>query len=258
MTVGPPDFTFRMAGLRPGMYKAVAHASAHGKEYRGIQEIQLIRETDVTVPLEPTVELSGAVTIEGPDAGKYSISQVSLSPGDQLPNSRPLRAAVGKDGTFKFPAVLPGAWDIGANPIPPGGYIKSMHLGDQDVLREEMVIHSSTAAPLKIVVSTAGAVVEGDVEGGEPGTLYAILLAPAGKAEDLESLRHSTQTDDKGHYQLKGISPGKYQLWAFAPMPMQAGLDVKAFEAEAVNVELKEGQKLTQNLKPTMPGGQNQ
>ena len=44
-------------------------------------------------------------------------------------------------------------------PVPRGGFIKSMLLGDQDVLTEDMVITSSTREPLRIVISTRGGVV---------------------------------------------------------------------------------------------------
>jgi hypothetical protein len=254
---GPPDFAFQIPGLRPGTYRVIATASSRGNEFRGVQRVQIGRENEVTLTLEPAVELAGSVKIEGPDAAKYSVSTVSLTPGDDMPMSRPVRAQIAKDGTFKLPGVLPGVWDINVTPIPPGGYLKSMHLGDQDVLLEEMTIRPSTAVPLKIVVSTAGAVVNGHVE-GEPGTRYFVVLWPTGKFADVESFRVNGTTDDKGEYVLKGVTPGTYNLWAFTQSPGPNAADLlKSLEAEATKVEVTEGQTITHNLKPITPGGQN-
>jgi 5-hydroxyisourate hydrolase-like protein (transthyretin family) len=253
-----PDFAFQIPGLRPGIYRLIAQASVQGKEYRGAQQVQLGHENDVSVTLEPAVELSGSVKIEGPGAEKFTIDNVALTPGDELPMGRPVRARVDKDGTFKLPAVLPGIWDISATPVPPGGYIKSMRLGDQDVLTEEMTITSSTTAPLRIVVSTAGAVVEGTVEGGEQGARYMVVLVPTGRYENVDSFRRTATTDEKLHFEMKGITPGAYKLYALTQAPGRGVLDFKPFEAEAVSVELKEGQRVSEKLKLITPGGQNQ
>src|SRR6202049_606569 len=165
MGAGPPDYTFRNDQLASGAYRLVAQASIEGRIYRGVQSIDLGPQgpTDVTIALEPGIDLSGHVSIEGPDAQKYSASFVSLVPGDGMVSNEPLRAGVNKDGSFKIAGVPPGVWDIDAGPIPPGGYLKSMRLGDQDVLTEDMTIRPSTTEQLNIVLSTRAAAFEGDV-----------------------------------------------------------------------------------------------
>jgi hypothetical protein len=73
-----------------------------------------------------------------------------------------------------------------------------MRLGDQDVLTEEMVIDSGTIAPLNIVVSTRGGVVEGTVvqDEAEPAAgrqapskpvRAVVVLAPEGRFEHVMS-----------------------------------------------------------------------
>jgi hypothetical protein len=110
---------------------------------------------DIAIPVDVSIDLAGSVSVEGPDAEKHVASFVNLVPGDDIPwNAPPLRANVNKDGTFKITGVPPGIWDIGVGPIPPDGYLKSMRLGNQDVLTEEMMIRSSTSESLKIVLST--------------------------------------------------------------------------------------------------------
>src|SRR6185295_11796096 len=106
--------------------------------------------------------------------------------------------------------------DINAGPIPPGGYLKSMYLGTQDVLTEEMVITSKTTSPLNIVISTQAASLEGTVtKGADQPVRTVVLLAPYGKFKDVSSFYRYTSSDEKGHYLLKGVAPGRYRLYTF-------------------------------------------
>ncbi len=252
--VSKPEYTFRFDQLPAGSYTLVAQASAEGKRYRGMQKIEVGPDglRDLAVSVEPGVELSGTVSVAGPDATKVIPSFVSLTPGDGLPaTGPPLRANVGKDGHFTIPGVLPGVWDINTGPIPPGGYIKSMYLGDQDVLTEEMVIRASTSAPLKIVLATQGASLSGDVENGGQRVRAVVLLAPTGNLRHVLSFYKSATTDAQGHFQLKGVPPGEYKLYAFDQFDPQSIQDpefLPPLEPSGVPVTLKEGDNPPQKL----------
>src|SRR5205085_8400619 len=115
------------------------------------------------------------------------------------------------DGSFVIPDVLPGIWDIGVQPVPEGGYIKSMRLGEQDVLTQDMVIRPDTTEPLHIVVSARGGILEGDVKtdsGGEAGPAN-VLAAPAGKYGHGISFYTAGNADEEGHFKLQGLTPGR-------------------------------------------------
>ena len=261
----PPDFAFTMGNLRQDKYLVIARTSSEGKQYSGSQEVDLRGQSapSVTLTLELGIDLSGKVTVEGPDAAKYSAEYVSLNAGDPLAqySGRSLRASVKKDGTFTIRSVLPGVWDIDAGPIPPGGYLKSMHLGTQDVLTEEMVITAKTTAPLNIVVSTQAAAVEGDVTKGKGESVKsAVLLAPEGKFRDVTSFYRVAASDEKGHYEMKGLTPGKYRLYTmeeFDPAYIQDSEMLKPLERFSVPIELKEGATTRQNLTLTPRTGAN-
>jgi hypothetical protein len=250
----PPDYRFFSGQFAPGSHILVAHASIDGRQYRGVQTIDLGPQGlhDLEIPLEASIDLAGSVSVEGPDAGKYAVSSVSLVPGDDIPwNAPPLRANVNKDGSFKITGVPSGIWDINAGPIPPGGYIKSMRLGDRDVLTEEMLIRPSTAEPLKIVVSTRAATVEGDVVQGDQPTRAAILLAPDGKFRHVTSFYRSAAADDKGHFEIKNATPGDYRLYAFEEFDQRSIQDpdfLRPFEKSGVAVSLQEGPNAAQKL----------
>jgi hypothetical protein len=256
-----PDYNFGSPPLPPGSYVLVAQASIDGKQYRGVQSIDFGSQSpkDIAIPLEPTIDLAGTVSVEGPDAAKYAASFVSLVPGDDIPwNAPQLRANVNKDGSFKIAGVPPGIWDIDAGPVPPGGYIKSMRLGDQDVLTEEMMIRPSTAEPLKIIIGTRAAIIEGDVLQGDQSARAMVLLAPNGKFRHVTSFNRFTATDDNGHFAIKNATPGEYRLYALEEFDQQSIQDpdfLKPFEKHGVPVTLREGPNGSQKLSliPTTP-----
>jgi Carboxypeptidase regulatory-like domain len=250
----PPDYNFGGPQLAPGSYILVAQATIDGKRHRGVQTIDLGPQglRDIAIPLEPTIDLAGTVSIEGPDAAKQAPSFVSLVPGDDIPWNAPQpRANVNKDGSFKIAGVPPGIWDINAGPIPPDGYIKSMRLGDQDVLTEEMLIRPSTTEQLKIVFGTRAATLEGDVlQGGQP-VRAVVLLAPEAKFRHMLGFYRFGATDDKGHFEFKRARPGESRLFAFEEFDQQSIQDpdfLKPFEKYGVPINLREGPNDSQKL----------
>lgn len=255
-----PDYLFRFDQFPPGSYTLVAQAESEGKQYRGVQKIEAGPEgvRDLAITLEPSIDLSGSVSIEGPNATKLSASSVNLVPGDDLLrfNSPPLRANVGKDGRFTITGVPPGVWDINVSPVPPGGYIKSMYLGDQDVLTEEMVIRPTTTAPLKIVLGTQAASLSGDVPGGDTPSRSVVLVAPDGKFRHVLSFYRFAATDGLGHFQIKGLTPGNYKLFAFEEFDPQSIQDpefLPPFEQAGLPVTLSEGDNPPQKLRVIPP-----
>jgi hypothetical protein len=261
MNAGPPDYVFQNL-LPSGSYRLAPHVTIDGRNYRGVQDIDLGPQAlaDVTIALEPGVDISGRVSVEGPDAQKHSLSFVSLVPGDGNGyEGVPLRASVNRDGSFKIQEVPPGIWDINVGPIPPNGYLKSMHLGDQDVLTEDMTIRPSTTEPLNIVMSTRAALIEGDVIEGDQPARARVLLAPEEKFRHVFSFYRFAVADDQGHFEIKDAAPGRYQLFSFDefnPDSIQDPDFLKPFESARVSVDLREGSNNPQKLSRIRTGGQ--
>jgi hypothetical protein len=260
----PPDYNFAGPQLAPGAYTLVAHASIDGRQYRGLQTVNLGPQGlhDIAILIEPTIDLTGSVLVEGPDAGKNAAAFVSLvATDDILSTGQPLRANVNKDGSFKIASVLPGIWDINVSPIPPGGYIKSIQLGDQDVLTEDMTIRPSTSEPLKIVFSTRAATLEGDVLQGDQPTRAVVVLAPEAKLRHMVGFYRFATTDEKGHFEINRARPGDYRLFAFEDFDQQSIQDpdfLKPFERFGAPVTLREGPNDPQKVSlipPASPAG---
>ena len=262
-SVPGPNYSFEQYGLAPGEYLVVTRLSLGERRYQGVQRVEMSSgaEREVTLTLDPGIDLSGSLRVEGDDGAQRDY-QVELSSGDSLaPNALRPTAGVKADGSFVLKGVVPGIWDIGVTPIPPGGYIKSMRLGDQDVLTEDMIIGPKTAAPLRIVVSARGGVLEGNVKqtSGEEAPRAIVLLAPAGRFSQVLSFYSTAVADETGRFKFKGLTPGSYKLYALEAMEYSAWQNpefLKPFDSYTEKVEIKEGVNAPKEVQ-LIPGARN-
>lgn len=206
--------------LAAGRYTAVAMAQGDSKTLRAVTEVEVTPSTtELTFDLSPGIDLAGRVSFEG-DAKQKTRFHVRLVPGERMLPMNPPMADADADGKFVIRGVPPGVWDINITPVPRGGYIKSMMLGDYDVLTNEMVIAADTAAPLNIVVSARGAVVTGTVaeDAAAHSSRAVVLLAPDGKYAHVLSFYKVASADEDGKFEFKSVTPGRYKLYAFDRM----------------------------------------
>jgi hypothetical protein len=139
--------------------------------------------------------------------------------------------------------------------MPPirGGYVKSMRLGERDVLTQEMEIGTDTPPALNLVVSTRGARVQGEIDdGGAIDRRLPVLLAPVGKTREVMSF-YAGGLSEKGKFELTGLTPGKYRIYAFEPT--SAGMDMRnpdlldKLSTHAESLDIGEGAVVTAHPK---------
>jgi protocatechuate 3,4-dioxygenase beta subunit len=254
---GAPDFAFQIPNVLPGRYRLSANAQfpvlpgqapAKNGTYWAAQRLDLTADPgDITIALAPATDLKGQVRAEGFEKDQFKVTLTS----PDVPH-QPITATTGPQGRFTLEQVPPGIWDINAEPIPPGGYIKSMRLGKQDVLTEEMEIGPGTDAPLNIVVSARGGRVNGEILDPSVAGKRAMLvmLVPVGKFERVMSFYAFAQSDADGKFKLRGLTPGNYKLLAFeeAPPGDSRNPDLIA-RLEGEPVEVVEGQTVEAKAK---------
>ncbi|MGA2133398.1 MAG: carboxypeptidase regulatory-like domain-containing protein [Bryobacteraceae bacterium] len=247
MGANAPKFDFNIENLVPGAYWIDARVTHAGHDCHDAQRIELSSGgQEVTFHPECGIDLQGRLDIESADRPAAPF-KVSLVPAGYPPGRNAIQAEVQPDGAFVVSNLTAGTWDIDASPVPPGGYIKAMRLGDRDVLTEDMTIDSGTRDPLHIVISGRGAVVSGTVTvpaGVARSPRARILLAPSGPYADVLSFYAETGADDAGHFEFKGVTPGRYKLYAFEEMQSSAYDDpnfLKPFEPLSEAFDIAEG-----------------
>ncbi|HVN06812.1 MAG TPA: carboxypeptidase regulatory-like domain-containing protein [Bryobacteraceae bacterium] len=238
---------FEIPNLVAGPYVVEARLDGAERDYSAVERVELPPGgLELTLRLEPDADVNGRVDLEGAERPEEGLRVALISGGDP-PGYRRRDAVVKPDGTFSIQNVQPGIWDISVQPVPPGGYIKSMRLGDQDVLTEDMTIRWDTHDPLHIVVSARGGVVTGTVtvpKGLARSPRASVLLAPDGKFADVLSFYRHAYADDSGHFEIKGITPGRYKLYAFEELDPAAFEDpgfLKPYEPRGQAFDVAEG-----------------
>jgi hypothetical protein len=192
-----------------GRYRLHANQQVESKHYAASQVVDAqpgMGEIDLS--LRPAAILKGQLVIEGKSTQKLPEFHVVLSSDESV------GAAIGVDGKFIFDQIAAGEWEMNLNPVPRGGYIKSVHFGDKDVRFAKIPVEPGIDTPLTIVISMGTASIEGDLGSARAG----ILLAPVGSFHDLARFYYSVQTDGDGKFKMIGIAPVKYKVFALEKM----------------------------------------
>jgi len=254
-----PGGEFYLDRVPPGRYRVLVKPTEND-EYQGMDEVDLQPgPQDLVLNVRKGARLAGHLELQGVPPGDSAHYTVTLIPGSSPTVSlRRLTATVEADGTFQFPAVAPGVWDIGVHPIPKGGFVKSMLLGSKDVLTEEMNITDDSSVPLSIVISGRGGVISGAVRMPQDPiadlagrSSPVILLTPTGKLADVESFVMVKPAEEGGRYEIRGVTPGSYKVYAFDRMEQGAAHD-RDFRARVDSlgkpVEIHEGEQVRLDL----------
>ncbi len=248
-----PSGRFEIKSVAAGSYTLVATASDDERfsQTRMPLEVQDQDIDDLKLVISPGPELAGDVVTEGNesvDLGHIDFNLISLE-GDV-----DSYAVMNQDHSFRFRSAWPGHYYLRAN-LPDGLYVKGARAGQVDVLASGLDLSSEVPAPLKVVVSSHPARVAGTARDPEtkravPFAIVVLVPQDAGRREQLWYYATST-ADRSGNFNVKNVPPGKYRAYAWDEVEDGAYMDpdfVKAFEADAADVSLNEGDQVNKDL----------
>jgi Carboxypeptidase regulatory-like domain len=231
------DNEFGNMNVPPGRYSVEATTHVDGKTYDARQVVDLRPGSpDIELALTPAIDLKGRLRIEGGTAQQASAIEINLA----RPRRRDLAhsAHAVADGRFTMEQIPSGEWVLNLN-LPRELFLKSVMLGDKNVLFQKIEIEPGSDAALNIVVSMNSAIVKGEVDAaGGDAARAGILLAPIGKFHELARFYYAVSADDDGKFKMTGIAPGKYKIFALEKI---AGADYRSPEAADALNELLEG-----------------
>ena len=145
------------------------------------------------------------------------------------------------DGEFRL-----DAWGISKD-----CYIKEVRYSDSIVPDATIRVAKGSVGPLEITLSSRGAHVQGTVLNED--TLPAVSAwAVAIPEKKTRRASYSANTDQYGHFEMRGLPPGKYKLFSWAGLQQGAWEDpefLKEYEAKATVIEVNEGDTKTVELK---------
>jgi protocatechuate 3,4-dioxygenase beta subunit len=249
---------FDLAGVAPGSYQVFV--TRYGEALPGLNGLASIEVADKdieNVPISATTsfKLSGRFVMEGGSRSYPRIANLIRDPevigmahGGPSFNPPPE-----EDGSFTVDGIVPGDFRVTLQRVPPDGYIKSMRLGNADVLNDGLHISGPPEGSLEIVIGANAGKIEGSVVNARQQTLpnRTVVLVPDFRLRQRSDLYKVVSTDNMGHFRMQGVTPGQYKLFAWESVEQgewqdpafigtyeSAGRPIHIYEGTNENVQL--------------------
>jgi hypothetical protein len=154
---------------------------------------------------------------------------------------------------------------IFVSPIPPDAalptvtpplqnlYVKSIRMGDVEILNDRLHLNSQPQEPLTIVIGTNPGMISGRVvdDHQQPVPVTTLVLVHD------NGLRYrvnekSAFSDPSGRFEFLNVAPGNYKLFAWENVERGAWQDpefMRSFENRGVAVTIEEGGKVSLDVK---------
>jgi hypothetical protein len=257
--------TFDVSRVSPGNYWLLASTgNVGGHVYSEVRDRDV---NGVNVKLEAGVSVFGRAIIErqasnSPDPGipGLRIGLARDTPGPVLRSNS--IATPSPDGSFTIPVVPLGDHRVSVLPIllPQSAspatsttpkalenvYVKSIKLGDADVLNDGLHLAAQPRDPLVITIGTNPGSLEGRVmNGNESAAAVTVVLIPE-SGQRFHVNHKFTFTDASGRFQIPGVPPGDYKLFAWESIEPGAWQDpdfVRDYESRGHPIHVNEGEK---------------
>jgi hypothetical protein len=256
--INPLTGTFEIHGLFPGSYYISSSATVLGENsetsLRARLPIEIVNGdlTNVSLQLTPGWDLSGRLSVEGgssTDANAASLARmrIRIRPDPSGP------ASPQASGTFVFRNMRAGDYRLWIDSLPAGGYLKSIRLGDADVLASGLHLEQSPSTPLEIVVSLKAGSITGSVvdSSGNTATNVVVALVPEASLRKRLDLYKNAFTDAGGRFRFENIAPGNYKLFVWSDVESGAWENAEflsRYEETGKPVRIQEGDKQTAQL----------
>lgn len=241
-----PKGSFEFRNVTAGTYVLSANWSDKNEKAYSARQTLSVGTSDmdgVDLVIAPGVDVPGRVRVEDNVQVKVTNLRVLSRPRDET-MAPGVTASVEADGTFVLRNVLAGDYDLSLSGLPTNSYLKSARLGSDEVLDAGFSPPSGLPlGSLELTISPSGGRIKGVVqaEQGKPfdGALVALIPEPTRRRQD--RLYRTTITDEYGGFNLQGIPPGDYKLFAWEDVEVSAYQDpdfLRAYEARGESLHV--------------------
>jgi protocatechuate 3,4-dioxygenase beta subunit len=245
---------FEFRGVPPGAYVLMARWSDDGKGYHVKQPIDVGNDSidGVTVLLTPGLEVKGQIRIDGPaqqTTGRYHVILEAQGPFSMGRTGAPAK----EDGSFAIENVSADHYTVNVQGLGENFYVKSMSMGDVDAMETGLDFTNGAAGTVEILLSPNGGQVEGTVADSnqQPAAGATVVLVPDTRHREQSMLFKTATADALGHFNIKGIAPGDYKLFAWQDVESGAYQDpefLKPYETRGETVAIRESGHATAQL----------
>lgn len=249
---------FQLRSVAPGSYILRANYLEENKQYSARLPLEVGNSNieGIELELQPPADFEGRVVVEENGDLKGASLQVFL----QSRMNSPMMGGGGagpvkNDQTFKLTNLSRDAYDINVFGLPDGFYLKAIRLGQQDVTESGVDFTQGVSAEqLTVVINPNGGQIDGAVQNakGDPAVGATVTLIPDAEHRSISWLNKTANTDQNGHFTIKGVRPGEYKAYAWEDIEQGAHQDpdfMKPHESAGEAVSVKESSHETVQLK---------
>jgi 5-hydroxyisourate hydrolase-like protein (transthyretin family) len=247
---------FSIKGVPPGSYILSVRQNEEGQHYSAHQRVEVGEENidSIVIAIGRGAKLHGRVTVS--DGGTVGFDRVHVVLGSTSEDDAAGGgfAEVKKDGTFELDGIADGSYFLNAFGLEPGWFVKTAHVGSEDVFQKGVQIENgAVAGSVDIVVSSNGAQIEGtvtDSDQNQPLAGVRLLAKPEPESDYNPFRSRQGVTDQNGHFVLKDVPPGKYKVTAKMP---STGASAQAIKSDPVSVSVGEREHRVVDFKLGVP-----
>jgi len=251
---------FDIQGVVAGSYTLVASIQDRGKSLAARMPVEVGNNPveNLSLTINPALDLSGVVRLDGQVTASVSSVQLTLRPRDpaglMLGSSYP-SAKVKDDGSFSLSSVNPDNYSVTFSGLPDGFYVKAILTGGQDVLAPGLDLSRGVAGPVDIVLAPNAGQAAGLVqsEQQQPAAGVTVVLIPQERErKDQPQYYKTTTTDTAGSFTFKNLDPGQYKVYAWREVESGAYMDpefVGPVENRGETLTIREGSQENLQLK---------
>jgi hypothetical protein len=247
-----PNGNFDIAGVAPGAYFLVATTV----KVSVITPVEVGNSNLQNIPIVamPPVKLTGRFVIEGSSrtGTELRIQDLRVDRVTRVPDllgiplggpsySPPAQS----DGSFTLDGVSPGDFRVSVRTGLQDAYVKSIRMGNADVLDAGLHIAGPPDALLEVVIGASGGRISGKLVNarGESLSNRTVVLVPDARLRHRTDLYKSVATDTAGAFRFQGIPPGDYELFAWENVETGAWQDpnfIRPYEGRGKKVLINE------------------
>jgi hypothetical protein len=249
------DGSFEIPEIAPGEYTITAMLFDEGKSYSTQQDVDVVSADvdNLLLSVNAGVPIPGRIIWEGKPTVRKNGTSVYLESEMRSFNIGTRGAPIDPDWQFTLKEVPDGTYKVHVVDLSEDCYVKEVRFGDNVLPDRELRVRGAPAN-LEITVNSQGARISGTVLNADslpvPGA-WAVAVPEQEKRRFLR-LYKSAATDQYGHYEIRGLAPGKYKLFSWEGIEAGAWEDpdfLKDYEDNGQEVEVQDGDQKSLELK---------